>query len=117
MRARSLSRPGRKGFLALVLLLMLILNDWLVVSQLQSTHLFAEWLDGFSSQSTLMLVIDKVLDAVDLILAAWYFPVGLLAITAVLWLLDVRRYVLLPLIVFAGWSMLIAVLSVFAVGV
>jgi hypothetical protein len=117
MRSRKLPRPGRKGLQALTLLLLLILNDWVVAAELQSHHVFAAWLAGIPSVSGIMRILDLFFGAVELILAAWYLPVILAAMTAIFWLRDTRRFLLLPLIVFTAWSTFIAVLSLIVVAV
>src|SRR4051794_40207292 len=103
MKAINVPRPGRKGRQALTLLLLLMLSDWLVGAELQSHRVFAVWLAGLSGRPDLLRVLDQVLSVVELILAAWYLPVILAALTAIFWLWDIRRLLLLPLIAFTAW--------------
>src|SRR5262249_42345375 len=80
-------------------------------------RVFAAWLAGFSGMPEVMRVLDLFFGAVELILAAWYLPVILAVMTAIFWLRDTKRLLLIPLVIYTAWSTFIAVLSLIVVAV
>jgi hypothetical protein len=114
-------RLAAEGFPALAFLLMLIGTDWLLARQLQSPTSLLAWFDEIGGVEITIApdldILEKIVDLVQSFLLSPYFPISVVALMALLWILGARRWLLVPLMIYLVWATLLGIWSLFVVGV
>jgi hypothetical protein len=101
-----------KGLQALILLLLLALDQWIVATELRTPEAFLAWVQDFSDRYARALILGALDDMVAAIAAAWFLAPVLVALTFMFWVLRYDRVMLMPLALYCVWSTVLAIASV-----
>jgi len=110
-------RLAAEGFPALAFLLLLIVNDWLLARHLRSPAGLLTWLSEMADAETTIVTDLDALDPVTDFLLSPGFPLVIVALMVLIWIVGAKRGLLVPLIVYLVWATLLGIGSLLVVGV